>query len=267
MRHDFVIVNYEVANRGPTPLEDLYVGAFLDIDINDYEHNTGAVDSLRNLVYMTDPSAVHVGVRLLWNADAPPVANLTLIQNTDYVWPDQYILDADKYGFLTAAGSEYVLTHGASESDYSVLASAGPITLQPGEGRLIAFAIVGGENLEALQAHADAAQEVFSPVQAIRDRPESAPPATCLLPAHPNPFRGETCIRFDLAAPGDVRVDLYDPAGRRVRVLARGWHPAAQHRLSWDGRDESGQAVAAGVYFLRFDAPGRKETKRVTLLR
>jgi predicted outer membrane repeat protein len=265
-RHDFVILNYEVTNRSAAPLADLYVGLFLDIDIEQYEHNTGAVDGQRNLVYLTDPSGVHVGSRLLRNADVPPVGNLTLIHNPTYVWPNQYVPDPDKYGFLTAAGPQYVLTDAANDDDYSTLASAGPITLEPGETQLIAFAIVGGGNLEALQTHADAAQEAFCPIQATIDRVEPTPPVTQLLPACPNPCQRETCIRFDLAVPGEARVNLYDPMGRLVRTLARGWHPAAQHRLSWDGRDETGQAVAAGVYFLRFEAPGRVETRRVTLL-
>ena len=266
-RHDFVIINYEVTNRSAAPLANLYVGTFLDIDIRSYEHNTGAVDRQRNLVYMTDPSGVYVGLRLLWNADAPPAANLTLIHNSTFVWPNQYVLDPDKYGFLTAAGPQYVLTGATSDDDYSTLASVGPITLEPGETRLIAFAIVGGGNLEVLQAHADAAQETFCPTQATNDRAEPTPRVTQLLPAYPNPFQRETCIRFDLAAPGEARVNLYDPTGRLVRTLARGWHPAAQHRLSWDGRDETGQVVAAGVYFLRLDTPGVVETRRVTLLR
>ncbi|MCA9751256.1 MAG: M28 family peptidase [Gemmatimonadetes bacterium] len=68
----------------------------------------------------------------------------------------------------------------------------------------------------------------------------------------PNPFRGETEIRWSV--PTDrarVRLDVYDVAGRRVRALLDDRLAAGPHAMSWDGRNDDGHRVAAGVYFLR----------------
>jgi hypothetical protein len=250
---DFVIVGYALENASEEPLADLYVGVFLDVDIHDYMRNVGSVDGARDLVYMADSTGIHVGLRLLENPDGtPPIANLTLISNRTYVYEDQYILDAHKYGFLSAAGPEYVLTEATDPDDYGILASAGPFDLTPGEEVLVAFAIVGGESLEHLQQNAHVAQLTYEKGKEDVDfEPDTSPGLIRLLPSSPNPFERTTLVRFDLARSDQVRLCVYDVAGRLVRTLAQGQQPAGPHRLTWDGRDQAGRLVASGVYALR----------------
>ena len=85
---------------------------------------------------------------------------------------------------------------------------------------------------------------------------------------YPNPFRSETVMRFRTARSGPVELEVYDLAGRRVRQLRRGRLEAGEHVLGWDGNDQSGQPVAAGVYMLRVLRPGETPiTERVVRLR
>lgn len=66
----------------------------------------------------------------------------------------------------------------------------------------------------------------------------------------PNPFRSDAALHLTLPRSGNVEVGVYDVAGRRVRVL-RASLPAGAHRITWDGRDDSGRAVGAGFYVVR----------------
>ncbi|MBN2170037.1 MAG: hypothetical protein JW819_01795 [Candidatus Krumholzibacteriota bacterium] len=91
--------------------------------------------------------------------------------------------------------------------------------------------------------------------------------ATRLLAPHPNPFNPRVTVPFTLAAPGPVRVAVFDLAGRRVAALLDAPCEAGRHELAWDGRDGSGRPQASGVYLLRFEAPGRREARRLVLLR
>jgi flagellar hook assembly protein FlgD len=50
---------------------------------------------------------------------------------------------------------------------------------------------------------------------------------------------------------GMIAVVLLDVSGRVVRRLMSGAHPAGDYRLLWDGRDDDGREVAAGVYLTR----------------
>ena len=61
-----------------------------------------------------------------------------------------------------------------------------------------------------------------------------------------------------------VRLEVLDPQGRRVRVLADGYLPAGHHAIEWDGRSEAGTRVAPGVYFYRFEAGEFRARGRMT---
>jgi len=67
----------------------------------------------------------------------------------------------------------------------------------------------------------------------------------------PNPFRTTTLIPFALPQRGMVKLRLLDLQGRSIRTLADGEFPAGQHQMRWDGRDDQGQVVRAGVYFVK----------------
>jgi hypothetical protein len=93
-------------------------------------------------------------------------------------------------------------------------------------------------------------------------------PSTYLLRANtPNPFRDATRISYDLRSAGPVDLAIYDTAGRRVRALRRNEMPAGRHEETWDGRDERGRALAAGVYHLRLTAGRFTQSQAVLLLR
>jgi len=75
--------------------------------------------------------------------------------------------------------------------------------------------------------------------------------ATALCRNYPNPFAESTVMGFSLAQRGRVAVSVHDARGRRVRVLVDAVMERGLHSATWDGRDERGRPVAAGVYFCR----------------
>ena len=80
------------------------------------------------------------------------MANLTLIHNPTYVWPNSYIRDADKDAFLSGADPDHILTESFESNDYGVLASAGPFALLPAEEQPIRLSLydVGGRKVRLL---------------------------------------------------------------------------------------------------------------------
>jgi hypothetical protein len=79
----------------------------------------------------------------------------------------------------------------------------------------------------------------------------------------PNPFQSETMISFSLPSTGHVSLRVFDMSGRLVRTLADGDMTAANHAVSWDGRDHNGDLVGAGVYFCRLEAAGQISTQKM----
>ena len=85
--------------------------------------------------------------------------------------------------------------------------------------------------------------------------------------SYPNPFNPAVVIPLDLVLnQKQVHLALYDVLGRRVRQVWDGPLGAGSHRFVWDGRDEAGKAVAAGVYIYRVEMDGRVEAKKTTKL-
>jgi len=74
------------------------------------------------------------------------------------------------------------------------------------------------------------------------------------LPPQSNPFADRSELRYELSASATVSVRVYDVAGRLARtLLERGAVGPGVHRLVWDGADDAGRSVPAGVYFCRLD--------------
>ncbi len=71
-----------------------------------------------------------------------------------------------------------------------------------------------------------------------------------------------------LPEPAAVTVEVFDAAGRRVRVLLGGEALAAgTHAVRWDGRDGAGRAAAPGLYFATARAFGERRVARAALAR
>ena len=98
------------------------------------------------------------------------------------------------------------------------------------------------------------------------------PTVTALLPNYPNPFNPETWIPYRLAKDADVTLTIYDTRGVLVRGLDLGYQPAGFYTnrgraVYWDGRNESGESVASGVYFYQLRAGGFSEIRRMVIVK
>jgi hypothetical protein len=84
----------------------------------------------------------------------------------------------------------------------------------------------------------------------------------------PNPSRGASTIHWTLAAPSHaVSVRVVDVAGRRMRTLAYGPLPAGSHERVWDGTNDGGHPVTAGIYFVVLDTERDRARQKVLVLR
>ncbi len=81
--------------------------------------------------------------------------------------------------------------------------------------------------------------------------------------AHPNPSNPSTTIRFELPEATHVRLSVHDVMGRVVRTLIDTGLQQDFHSVVWDGRDDSGQSVASGVYVYRLTAGKETLTKKM----
>jgi photosystem II stability/assembly factor-like uncharacterized protein len=95
--------------------------------------------------------------------------------------------------------------------------------------------------------------------------PEPGPAAS--LRALPNPFGARTTIEYVLADPTTVELLIADPAGRIVRRLHDGMQPAGPYRVQWDGKDDAGRELPAGIYLYVLHAGERHEMGKLVRVR
>jgi hypothetical protein len=99
------------------------------------------------------------------------------------------------------------------------------------------------------------------------DRPSKQPFIYALAQNYPNPFNPVTTIAYSIAARERVRIAVYDVSGRQVRMLVDATQEPNRYLTTWDGRDDAGNMLASGIYFVRYRAGAYTFTKKAVLLR
>jgi glucose/arabinose dehydrogenase len=84
----------------------------------------------------------------------------------------------------------------------------------------------------------------------------------------PQPSSGPVTLQYSLAISTPVRVTIHDLRGRLIRTLESGvMHGPGDHPLLWDGLDDRGHEARAGFYFLRVEAGGLSQSRRIVMVR
>ncbi len=123
------------------------------------------------------------------------------------------------------------------------------------------------------QADLTAGTERYVTFTAVRrhvgvTEPGALPGIATLFSTAPNPFSGKTLIRYNLVGT-ETRVSLkvFDRSGRLARTLVDEQLRPGAYTAVWDGRDQAGRNLAAGVYFCRVKTSGWTSSRKLMLLR
>ncbi|HET9888014.1 MAG TPA: T9SS type A sorting domain-containing protein [bacterium] len=259
---DFCLVNFNVVPPGPFDASVVYFGGTADFYIQradaTYWGEVPIGTTSHFGPYTVDPQECLETLEFRFEAGVPYYLSVNNVSggvdlamylfdgHVPYHGKDSYLANANANG---PGGDEHI----------------GPITFENGGY----YAIVVTKDKASDVNNTATFEIVFSTGQSVVDAPAvSTAPATFALSApRPNPFAGKAMI--ELAVPqgkGKAEVGIFDLQGRRIAELANESNPG-RHTLTWDGCDSTGREVAAGVYFVRLEAAGVHETKKITLLR
>ena len=86
---------------------------------------------------------------------------------------------------------------------------------------------------------------------------------------NPNPFRSATSIAYAVDGEEALAIDIsvFDISGRVVRKLESGILNPGDYETVWDGRNDDGQTVATGMYFVRITTGQKQATTRVMFVK
>lgn len=83
----------------------------------------------------------------------------------------------------------------------------------------------------------------------------------------PNPFNQETKIQYGLSRDSQVKIEIYDVLGRKIKTLVDEFKAADTYTAIWDATDLRGRVVSSGVYYYRLIAGGSAITKKMIYVR
>jgi len=100
----------------------------------------------------------------------------------------------------------------------------------------------------------------------IGDITTQKPGAFNLYQNYPNPFNPTTVITYELPHPADVRIEVFNVLGQKIKTLFDGFQTSSFGRVIWDGTNDSGQGVSAGVYIYSLSGEGIRINKKMLLI-
>ncbi len=235
------------------------------------------MDHLRNH-YLSKQTAIDNGEEIIYNVAVP--AGQAVLKAT-LAWDDvqgqvaaqrELVNDLD----LTLESPSGTITQPwiLTPSSPSTPATRGVDRLNPSEQVLVNNPEAGTWKVHVMAYQVPQGPQTFSVVanaplgQDQTDVPESAPARSLETASSPNPFSPRTTIRFRTNGTAPVSLFVFDSGGRRVRTLLEGQQrEAGTQFVTWDGRDDRGQALPGGAYFYQVVNGDRSEGKKLLLVK
>ena len=108
---------------------------------------------------------------------------------------------------------------------------------------------------------------VLSPVEWEEADFSQLPKEFNLRQNYPNPFNPTTVIEYALPKASEVKIQIYNILGQRVRTVVNEKQEPGYKLIYWDGKDDNGTEVSSGIYFFRILAGNFVKCKKMTLLK
>ena len=170
----------------------------------------------------------------------------------------------------------------SNPADKRFMLNSGPFTMVPGDTQEVVAAIILGQGTDRLTSitvmkyNDEFAQSAFDSSNVWTDVEEETAREEltaqfCLSANYPNPFNPVTRIQYTVGGsqthPLPVTLRVYNVLGQVVRTLVNERKERGTYEVIWDGKDESGDEVASGVYFYKLQAEGFSQTKKMVMMK
>ena len=84
---------------------------------------------------------------------------------------------------------------------------------------------------------------------------------------YPNPFSQQTRITWLITKQAEIEIDIYNIKGQRVKRVCQTTACSGKNSLDWDSKDDSGNNLPSGIYFIRLRSEGQSTVRKMLLLK
>ncbi len=267
----YAIMEFVITNTTASQINGVYAGLYCDWD---FPWGSGGYDwsgfsRSYGLGYMYQNGPLLNSYRGTSVLNAEGVSTFYAIRNLGNVYTpppsEGLVSEGTKFRFLTHGFED---TASSTPYDQSYCIATGPFNLAPGASDTVAFAMIGGANLSALQAAALSAKNHYRQATPVEDGGGvNLPSAYKLDQNRPNPFNPQTVISYSIPHTGQVNVSVFNVLGEKIATLVDQLEGAGEHSIVWNSTDDEGKPVASGIYFYRLKTDDFAQTRKMILLK
>lgn len=257
-KDNYVVAEYEVINRNPTPITGAYIGMFTDWDIDGGAANYTAYEGANKLAYVssTNPDMPYAGVKLLSSSARPHYYPLSLSSGP---LADDNFTTAEKFQTLSSGLQSPGIGSPLAGYDVSFVSAYGPYTIPSNGSVKVAFAYIGAASLDELRTSAANVQADYNLTHDV----ESA----ASLSTYPNPVtpasNSNMAVVLNLPEDTYISLSLFNMMGQKVETLAQNQpYFKGNHTLYFNV-----SSLNAGIYILQLRYNGKSHTHKVSILK
>ena len=137
----------------------------------------------------------------------------------------------------------------------------------PGNNATIRFSVWAYDGTDSLKINGEDRVLYVNRYEYLQVDDNGIPNAFALHGNYPNPFNPTTQIRFDLPYRSNVNIHIYNMLGQKVKVFSMPNTPPGRHAITWNGTNQKGQALSAGVYLYQMISEDFVKTRKMILLK
>jgi hypothetical protein len=199
----------------------------------------------------------------------------TIVYQNDGMYSDDVHLDWGSYGYVNycnmpmpdgATGSFNINANpqflDAANGDYRLVEVSTSVDAGTDYFALDGYTLVDLDASEFCGSNPDMGAYEFCPTSDVGDETIAA---FSMNQNYPNPFTSSTAISYRLPSDSFVSAIVYNVRGQKIKSLINGNQSEGTNFVSWDGRDDQGQKVSQGVYFMRLQAGENVSSVRMVL--
>jgi len=253
----YVIVEYEIFNKGLIALNNLYAGIFTDWDIDESSKNLVKYDAGLRMGYTfaSTPLSPYAGVKLL-SGNANPLFYPISYQVASDPLADGSFSIAEK--FTTLSNGVFATSLGAGAGlDVMYVIGNGPYNIAIGSSIKVAFAFIGGDNLTDINNSAVVAQAKYSQVSTAIN-PDGIFAGFDVSQNFPNPVKDKTSIIIQIPNNGKTSVEVYDLSGRKVLEVLNQELKRGTYTYEINASD-----LNSGIYFYKTAFESQEKTLKM----
>lgn len=152
--------------------------------------------------------------------------------------------------------------------------SCGPFEMALGDTQNVTIAIIGARtandylnNITVLKDFAGNVRWMYDNWILDTEEENTIPTSFTLSQNYPNPFNPMTTIRYDLPVTGNVEIVIYNILGEKISTLVNGMQQTGAKEVIWNGIDDFGRAVSAGIYIYQIRAGDYTKSRKMVLIK